>query len=161
MENTHLRNIMLLRTLASGFTAVGFRDYPIISAFLILFVYDVLDCNRFMDYPGCGGPEYQRVDKIVDSITGAFFLLTVRLPQDMLNILWVLWAFRVIGVMRFLNTGDQNELIYFPNLFDFAAFYFAVRYHYTHVPVNQYDWIFILGVLLPLKLIQENKLHGN
>jgi hypothetical protein len=121
-----LRLILLLVTIATiggDLTSYG----PHVGYALNSFVFDGLDCNRFMARD-CNSMAYQFEDKVIDNIVRAVFLAykpTLALSAAM--------GYRLVGEYLYLSHQmSRSGLVYFPNLFDPLYFGDLFGHHPTY-----------------------------
>ena len=135
-------------------------------ALLFLHPFTAYLINAILD--GCDGPVYkhilkfdpqeaQRRDKLLD-----LWLYTTAVIYNLLNPQWFtpiligLYLYRLAGQLLFFGTKNRQVLIFFPNLFEIAFFYFYFPYlHLISPPIK----ILILAVLIITIIIHEISLH--
>ncbi len=114
------------------------------------------------DLLGIGGAvEYQVLDKLMDQVYLALFLVVaLRWEGVERRIAVALYLYRLAGSILFLVTGDRAVLLLFPNVFE-PWFIFVAAIHHLPAPLR---WTparlaVVLTVLTVLKLGQEWALH--
>lgn len=118
-----------------------------------LLLQDVLDLG--------GIPDYQSLDKWVDQVyLAAFLVVAWRWAGPARSIAIALYVFRLVGFVAFELAHDRNLLLWFPNVFEFwfllVAWLGAERvagWSRRHIAA-------VLVVLTALKEFQEWALHG-
>jgi hypothetical protein len=114
------------------------------------------------DLLGIGGLDYQLLDKLLDQVYLALFLV-VALRWDGVErrVSIALYVFRLVGSIVFLATDERVVLLLFPNVFE-PWFLLVALLHHRREPVA---WtpgrlaVALAGVTA-LKLVQEWALHG-
>jgi hypothetical protein len=108
-----------------------------------------------------GVPDYQSLDKWLDQVYLALFLVVaLRWTEPARSISVALYLYRLVGFVLFELTGERALLLLFPNVFEFWFIFVAAvgddriaRWSRTRVGVA-------LAVLTVLKEVQEWALHG-
>ena len=135
-------------------------------AFTILSPFPAYLINTIFD--GCDGPIYkhilkldpekaQRRDKLLD-----LWLYTVTVVYSTLNYQWFTpiligcYLYRLAGQVIFFATQDRRTLVYFPNLFEVAFFYFYLTHLYSIPPAIE---IATLVILFTIIVAHEMSLH--
>ena len=118
-----------------------------------LLLQDVLDLG--------GIPDYQALDKWVDQVyLAAFLVVAWRWTGPARSIAVALYVFRLVGFIAFELTHDRNLLLWFPNVFEF---WFLLVAWLGAERVAGWSWRHIAAVLVvltALKEFQEWALHG-
>ena len=118
-----------------------------------LLLQDVLDLG--------GIPDYQALDKWVDQVyLAAFLIVAWRWAGPARSIAVALYVFRLVGFIAFELTHDRNLLLWFPNVFEF---WFLLVAWLGAERVAGWSWRHIAAVLVvltALKEFQEWALHG-
>ncbi len=114
------------------------------------------------DLLGLGAVDYQVLDKLLDQVYLALFLV-VALRWDGVErrVSIALFAFRLVGALLFLATDDRLVLLLFPNLFE-TWFLLVALLHHRARPMA---WTgprlaLALAGVTAVKLMQEWALHG-
>ncbi len=108
-----------------------------------------------------GVPDYQSLDKWLDQVYQACFLIVaLRWRGVERRVAVALYLFRLVGFFIFELTGDRVVLFLFPNVFE--TWFMAIAA--IHVLRPGFAWtpartVFALAVLTVLKEIQEWALH--
>jgi hypothetical protein len=109
-----------------------------------------------------GVPDYQSIDKWLDQVYMACFLLVALRWQGLERRVAIgLYAFRLVGFVLFELTNERNVLLLFPNVFEF--WFLAVAGLHRWRPTFRWTGrsaVPALIVLTGLKEIQEWALHG-
>lgn len=97
-----------------------FTRHPLLMA-VALWLLDLSDCNLtamlgWIKKKDCAHNKvYQMGDKVVDVIQYLVALCvltgTGSIPEGLVLVLWALWAWRLVGVLRFVHTGDVRVLV--------------------------------------------------
>lgn len=109
-----------------------------------------------------GVPDYQGLDKWLDQVYMACFLLVALRWQGVeRRVAIVLYAWRAIGFVLFEITADRGLLLFFPNVFEF--WFLAVAALHRFRP--GFAWtgprlVVALAALGGLKELHEWALHG-
>lgn len=109
-----------------------------------------------------GVPDYQGLDKWLDQVYMACFLLVaLRWAGAERRVAIGLYLYRLVGFVLFELTGDRGLLLFFPNVFEFwflaVAFIHRVRPGFAWTPARLAA---ALVVLTGLKELHEWALHG-
>ncbi|MEW5992514.1 MAG: hypothetical protein AB1736_14385 [Chloroflexota bacterium] len=109
-----------------------------------------------------GVPDYQSLDKWLDQVYMACFLIVALRWQGVERSVAIgLFAFRLVGFAAFELTGDRGLLLVFPNVFElwFLAVAAAHRFRpgFAWTPLRL---ALVLAVLTGLKEAHEWALHG-
>ncbi|MGD0863327.1 MAG: hypothetical protein ABSA21_11295 [Candidatus Limnocylindrales bacterium] len=134
--------------------------WPLAGGLLAIFV-DLTDLF-WMDVLGLGGiPDYQMFDKLADQVYLAVFLIVaLRWTGPERTISVVLYAFRFVGFVLFVLSGERALLVLFPNVFEFWFLFIAAFHHFR--PALAWTRLQLAVVLVPLagaKEVQEWALH--
>lgn len=109
-----------------------------------------------------GVPDYQSLDKWLDQVYLALFLVVALRWQGLARQVAVgLYAFRLVGFALFELGGDRTILLLFPNVFEFWFLLVAAIHRFR--PTMTWTWrasTLGLAVVAPLKEAQEWALHG-
>lgn len=109
-----------------------------------------------------GVPDYQSLDKWLDQVyMAAFLLVALRWQGIERPIAVALYLFRAVGFVLFEVTGDRGLLLFFPNVFEF--WFLAVVAVHRFRPGFSWSWrsaAVTLIVLTGLKEVHEWALHG-
>ncbi len=114
------------------------------------------------DLLGLGGLDYQLLDKVLDQVYLALFLVVaLRWTGIERQVSIALYLFRLVGVVLFLVTDARLVLLLFPNVFE-PWFLLVALLHHRREPVA---WTAgrlatALAGVAALKLLQEWALHG-
>jgi hypothetical protein len=108
-----------------------------------------------------GVPDYQSLDKWLDQVYMATFLIVAwRWAGPARSIAVALYLFRLVGFVAFELTGERALLLLFPNVFEFW-FLFVAAVGPERIAGWRADWLAVaLVALTGLKEIQEWALHG-
>jgi hypothetical protein len=164
---------------------VGGRALPMTAEVLFIAAYRVLGSLPVLRWPFAGAllsivvdlfdllligllgwdgiPDYQSLDKYLDQVQLALFLVVVVRQWSGVErrVAVLLYAYRIVGFVAFELTGDRLILLLFPNVFEFwfvlVAGLHAFRRPVTWTPTRTAT---ALAVLTGLKEIQEWALHG-
>ena len=132
--------------LAGALLAIGFDLAD-------LLVRDLVDLG--------GLPDYQSLDKWLDQVSMACFLMVALRWQGIERTVAVgLYAFRLVGFVAFELTGTRELLFLFPNVFELWFLAVAAVHHFR--PGFRWTGVRLLVVLLVLaavKEVQEWSLH--
>jgi hypothetical protein len=118
-----------------------------------LLLQDVLDLG--------GIPDYQSLDKWVDQVyLAAFLVVAWQWTGPARSIAIALYAFRLVGFLAFELTHDRNLLLLFPNVFEFWFLLVAAVGAERVAGWSRRHIAAVLVVLTALKELQEWALHG-
>ncbi len=109
-----------------------------------------------------GVPDYQSLDKWLDQVYLALFLVVaLRWRGPARQVAVALYAFRFVGFVLFEVSGDRSVLLLFPNVFEFWFLLVAAIHHFRPtMPWTPRATALALAVVAPLKEAQEWALHG-
>ena len=119
-----------------------------------LFLMNLLDLG--------GVQNYQAMDKWLDlAYMATFLIVALRWSGMARNIACVLFAYRILGVAIFEITGSREQLLAFPNVFEFWFVGIAAmkRFKPNFQPDARWS-VMALVPMLALKEFQEYALHG-
>jgi hypothetical protein len=127
---------------------------------LLAIVVDLSDL-LLADLLGLGGVDYQTLDKWLDQVYLATFLIVALRWSDPARAIAVaLYVFRLVGFLAFEVTGERTVLLAFPNVFEF---WFLLVAAVGGDRVARWRPLPIAALILLLtaaKLAQEWALHG-
>jgi len=113
-----------------------------------------------VDLGGLG--DYQLLDKLMDQVTYALFLVVaLRWTGVERSVSVALYSYRLVGAILFVVTGERAILLVFPNVFE-LWFLLVALLHHRREPVV---WtaprltLTLIGLAL-VKELQEWALHG-
>jgi hypothetical protein len=116
-----------------------------------------------MGLPPEFGPTYAQVDKYLDTYYLAIEVLVCRRWVELIprRAAYVLFAWRLVGVILFEITVIRPLLLVFPNLFENFYLYVQVarRWFPRYIPHTLRETILVNAILLIPKEIQEYVLH--
>ena len=129
---------------------------------LVVLVVDLSDL-LLRDTLDLGGvPDYQSLDKWLDQVYLALFLVVALRWQGLARqVAIALYAFRLVGFVLFEISGERGVLLLFPNVFEF--WFLAVAAIHRFRPAMAWtgrSTALVLAVVAPLKELQEWALHG-
>ena len=108
-----------------------------------------------------GVPDYQRLDKVLDLVYMATFLVVALRwtgPDRWISV--ALFAYRMVGFVAFEATGERALLLLFPNVFETWFLLVAALHHrWDPVPWTARSLVPALAGLVAVKEIQEWGLH--
>ncbi len=108
-----------------------------------------------------GVPDYQSLDKWLDQVYLALFLIVaLRWSEPARSIAVGLYAFRLVGFVLFELSGERALLLLFPNVFEFWFIFVAAVGDARVARWPRGRIVLALGSLTLLKEIQEWALHG-
>jgi hypothetical protein len=108
-----------------------------------------------------GVPDYQSLDKWLDQVTLALFLIVaLRWTHPARTISIALYAYRLVGFILFELTGERGLLLLFPNVFELWFILVAALGDDRVARWSPGRLGAVLVVLTLLKEIQEWALHG-
>lgn len=134
--------------------------YPFAGALLAVALdFSDLFLMNILDFGGIRN--YQAFDKYWDlPYMTTFLVISLRLSPAYRKITWLLFGYRIVGVLLFEFFGIRWILLLFPNFFEFWVIFLAFLRHYYPYHVLQNTKILVcLFALAILKLIQEYVLH--
>lgn len=140
---------------------VGFRNYikniPLL--LILLIITDSFDANLENSTAYYMTFEYQKYDKVVDSLTYSFILLLYRhlFDETTYILLWIALLYRSIGVYLFYHTQEIKYLHYYPDIFKEIMLLGFISEHFKFFK-NYYPGFFILAVLIKVQF--EKLLHS-
>lgn len=118
-----------------------------------LLLRDVLDLG--------GVPDYQSLDKWLDQVyLAAFLLVALRWHGPARTVAIALYTFRIIGFVAFELTGERALLLLFPNVFEFWFIAVAALGDARVAAWSRAQLAIALVALTGLKELQEWALHG-
>ena len=107
--------------------------------------------------------DYTLADKLLDTYFLAILaFVSLRWENKIARITSIsLFAYRLVGVVALLVTGDRAVLFIFPNVFEFFFIYQVITMKwFPHIQVNDYRRLaLVIPILLVLKLLQEYIVH--
>jgi hypothetical protein len=127
---------------------------------LLAVVVDLSDLllRDTLDLGGVG--DYQRLDKVLDQVYQATFLLAALRWRGLERQVSVaLYAWRLIGFVAFELTGERALLLLFPNVFEFWFLAVAALHHRPGWHWTRSRTVVVLVVVTALKELQEWALH--
>ena len=108
-----------------------------------------------------GVPDYQSLDKWLDQVYMATFLIVaLRWAGPARSIAVALYLFRLVGFVAFELTGERALLLLFPNVFEFWFLFVAAVGAERIAGWQGGRLAAVLVALTGLKEIQEWALHG-
>ena len=108
-----------------------------------------------------GVPDYQSLDKWLDQVYMATFLIVaLRWTDPARAIAVALYVFRMIGFLAFEVSGERGLLLLFPNVFEFWFLVVAAVGAERVARWGTGRTAIVLVILAGLKEIQEWALHG-
>ena len=111
-----------------------------------------------LDLGGIG--DYQRLDKVLDQVYQATFLIAALRWRGLeRNVAVALYIWRLIGFVAFELVGDRALLLLFPNVFEFWFLAVAALRHRPAFRWTAGRAVVALVVLTGLKELQEWALH--
>jgi hypothetical protein len=111
-----------------------------------------------LDLGGVG--DYQRLDKVLDQVYMATFLVAALRWRGLeRNVAVGLYVWRLIGFVAFELIGDRALLLLFPNVFEFWFLAVAALHHRRDFSWTRTRAVVLLVVLTALKELQEWALH--
>jgi hypothetical protein len=118
-----------------------------------LFMRDLLDLG--------GVPDYQSLDKWLDQVYMACFLIVaLRWQGAERAIAAALYAYRLVGFAAFELIGDRTLLFLFPNVFELWFLLVAAVHHFRPgLRWSRVGLAVALIVLTAIKVLQEWALH--
>ena len=143
---------VILRLIAAG-TILFQPLYGMLASFFM----DWFDAYLLIQRAGISREAYHTLDKNLDEVW-ALVMLAVGLATPYRIILTILFLFRLIGHGIYLMTNDTRVFLFFPNVFEFAFFWFVALAPWvgTYSVSRFMETLLILTVL---KVIQELSLH--
>lgn len=141
---------MILSTVLLRLTAAGLIFFYPLLGMLSSFFLDWFDSYLLIQKAGISRKQYHMIDKNIDQVWSIVMLIVGFMTPYSL-VLAGLFLFRLLGHIFYLNTRDTRVFLFFPNVFEFAFFWFvACSQPYSHQA---------LILLTLLKLVQEVSLH--
>jgi hypothetical protein len=111
-----------------------------------------------LDLGGIG--DYQRLDKVLDQVYQATFLIAAMRWRGLeRNVAVALYGWRLLGFVAFELVGDRALLLLFPNVFEFWFLAVAALHHRASFAWTRSRALGLLIVLTLLKELQEWALH--
>ena len=108
-----------------------------------------------------GVPDYQRLDKWLDQVYLALFLVVaLRWSEPARTISIALYLYRLVGFVLYELTGERALLLLFPNVFEFWFIFVAIAGDARIARWSRGQIGIALIVLTLLKAVQEWALHG-
>jgi hypothetical protein len=108
-----------------------------------------------------GVPDYQRLDKWLDQVYLALFLVvSLRWMEPVRTISIALYGYRLVGFLLFELTGERWLLLVFPNVFEFWFLFVALVGNERIAAWSRVRIAGVLVVLTALKEFQEWAIHG-
>jgi hypothetical protein len=118
-----------------------------------LFFFGLLDLG--------GVPDYQRLDKWLDQVYLALFLVVaLRWSNPARAIAIALYAYRLAGFLLFELTGERALLLLFPNVFEFWFIFVAIAGDPRVAQWSRGEVAMSLIALTAIKEAQEWAIHG-
>lgn len=143
---------------------------PLFIKIILIIICEKIDCSpNTIPYTGplfsqditiCKSDDYQKFDKIADSIIYIFLLLYIlseeKLGSKINYILSILLLYRLLGTYLFIKTNNRKYLLYFPNFFLEISLFILIFQYYPFLKKN---YLIIFIILIIFKIIQEYYLH--
>jgi hypothetical protein len=108
-----------------------------------------------------GVPDYQTLDKYLDQVyLAAFLVVAMRWSDPARRIAIALYLYRLVGFVAFELTGERALLLLFPNVFEFWFLFVAAVGDTRIARWSPVGTGVTLVVLTALKEVQEWALHG-
>lgn len=108
-----------------------------------------------------GVPDYQSLDKWLDQVyLAAFLLVALRWTGQARTVAIALYAFRLVGFVAFEITQERALLLFFPNAFEFWFIAVAALGDRRVASWSRGRLAIALIVVTGLKELQEWALHG-
>jgi len=145
-------------------------NVPLFIKILFLYLTDFLDIILpfyiDMDSFENGFDEYQKIDKVGDiyvyTILWIYFVRFVDSPIPLKIYITLLFFWRWIGLLIYLEKNDRKIFCIFPNVFleSLLAISFLQFIGYSYMK-NFKLYVVVLSLVLILKIIQEIYIHTN
>lgn len=134
--------------------------WPLLGGLLAILV-DLSDL-LLRDLLDLGGvPDYQGLDKWLDQVyLAAFLLVALRWTDPARTVAIALYGFRLVGFLAFEVTQERSLLLLFPNVFEFWFITVAALGGARIASWSPPRLAVVLVVLTVLKEFQEWALHG-
>lgn len=124
---------------------------------LASFFMDWFDAYLLIQRAGISRKQYHVLDKNLDQVWSVVMLIAGwNTPYRM--VLAVLFVYRLLGHAVFLVSHDTRIFLFFPNVFEFAFFWFVALLPWVGTFSVHNSWL-ILILLTMLKMVQEVTLH--
>lgn len=134
-----------------------FESLPIL--IILLFVFDTLDCALAIFRVNCKSIEYQKIDKMCDLFIYFIFIIMFNnlFDEQTLKLLILFMLYRLIGVVKFVETGKSIYLNIYADFINSTLIAYAV-YKAFNLSNRCYYVLIIFGMII--KLISEHIMHN-
>lgn len=137
--------------------AAAYIFFQPLAGMLASFFMDWFDSYLLIQRAGISRAKYHELDKNLDQVWSVVMLIAGwNTPYRM--VLVVLYLYRLLGHAAFLLSHDIHVFLFFPNVFEFAFFWFVALVPWIGTFSVHNSWL-ILILLTMLKLVQEVSLH--
>jgi len=148
-------NTVTRATVALRLTAAVYILWNPLWGMLASFFMDWFDSYLLIQRAGISRKAYHVLDKNIDQFWSAVMLL-YGFTTPYWGLLSVLYIFRLAGHAVYIATGNTKVFLLFPNVFEFAFFWFVALAPWSTLAV---DYVSALMLLVLVKLVQEYALH--
>ncbi len=121
------------------------------------FFMDWFDAYLLIQRAGISREQYHTLDKNLDQVWSVV-MLVAGFTTPYRTLLVVLFVYRLVGHAVYVWRDDTRVFLFFPNVFEFAFFWFVALAPWlaSFSAHNLWD---VLAVLTGMKLVQEVSLH--
>jgi hypothetical protein len=136
------------------------NKFPLVYAVVALFLLDQADCMYVKANQCSGNFTYQYKDKLCDLFAYLIFFVLYRneFPTFFQTLFILLMVYRTIGVIRYIETKDENVLIYY---FDGMNAILVAHVLTIYIPSLQKMYKPFLFFFVSLKIVYEWFHHGS